>query len=305
MNAQQLVGLALQASVLMTVFGFGLRATLADVLYLTRRPWLLARSLGAMFVVMPLIAVMLTRIVHLLPSVAIAMIALAISPTPPLLPGKQGKAGGHASYAVGLMTIAGLLSIVVVPLGTQILGRALGQPFQISIGAVAQVVLVTTLLPLALGMGLAAGAPAFADRIAKPIAAVAGFLLAGGMLALLAAAFPAVMALIGNGTVLAIMAFVAAGLAVGHFAAGSQADNQIVLALSTASRHPAIALAVAKANFPDEPHLGAAVLLFLLVGGLVSAPYLAWQRRRSPGIIGPADHSPAGDVGSAPTSQPR
>jgi BASS family bile acid:Na+ symporter len=258
-----------------------------------------------MFVVMPLIAVALTRMVHLLPSVAIAMIALAISPTPPLLPGKQGKAGGHASYAFGLMTIAALLSIVVVPLGTQILGRALGQPFQISTGAVAQVVLVTTLLPLALGMGLAAGAPAFADRIAKPVAAVAGFLLAGGMLALLAGALPAVIALVGNGTVLAIVAFVAAGLAVGHFAAGSQTDNQIVLALSTASRHPAIALAVAKANFPDEPHLGAAVLLFLLVGGLVSGPYVAWQRRRLAGTVVPADDSPTNHVGSEITGHPR
>jgi BASS family bile acid:Na+ symporter len=154
-------------------------------------------------------------------------------------------------------------------------------------------------------MGLAAGAPAFADRIAKPVAAVAGFLLAGGMLALLAGALPAVIALVGNGTVLTIGVFVAAGLAVGHFAAGSQADNQIVLALSTASRHPAIALAVAKANFPDEPHLGAAVLLFLLVGGLVSGPYVAWQRRRLAATVAPATDRPAGHVGSAPTSHPR
>jgi bile acid:Na+ symporter, BASS family len=285
MNLQQLIGLGLQASILMTVFGFGLQAAVADILYLTRRPSLLARSLGAMFLVMPLIAIALAKMFELRPSVEIVMIALSISPIPPLLPGKEGKAGGHSSYALGLMAIVGLLSIAVVPIGLQILGRYSMQPLQMPAAAIARVVLVTTLLPLALGMGVKALMPAVADRVAKPIALVAQILLAVGMLAILAAALPALLALIGNGTLVATVAFVAAGLAVGHLAGGSRSDEQIVLALSTASRHPGIALAIATANFPDEPRLGATVLLFLLVGGLVGAPYVAWQRRRAQGIV--------------------
>jgi BASS family bile acid:Na+ symporter len=281
MTLQQLIGLGLQASILMTLFGFGLQATVADILYLTRRPLLLARSLGAMFLVMPLVAVALAKMFALRPSVEIAMIALSISPIPPLLPGKQSKAGGHSSYALGLMAIVGLLSIAVVPIGLQVLGRLSGQPFQMPAGAIAQVVLVTTLLPLAVGMGVKAFLPAAAERIAKPVARVATILLLAGMLVLLAAALPAMFALFGNGTLVATAAFVAAGLLVGHLAAGSRGDDQVVLALSTASRHPGIALAIAKANFPDEPHLGATMLLFLLVGGLVAGPYLAWQRRRA------------------------
>jgi len=280
MNVQQLVGLALQASILMTLFGFGLQATLADVTYVARRPALLARSLGAMYVVMPIVAVVLVQLFDFRASVEIAMIALSISPIPPLLPAKQGKAGGHSSYALGLMAIAGLVSIAVVPIGLQVLGRFSGQPFQMPAGAIARVVLVTTLLPLAVGMGLKALLPAVADRVAKPIALVAKVLLTGGMLALLVAALPAVLSLIGNGTVFAIVVFVAAGLAIGHLAGGSRSEEQIVLALSTASRHPGIALAVATTNFPDEPNVGATVLLFLLVGGLVGGPYLKWQRRR-------------------------
>ena len=280
MNLAQLVGLALQASILMTLFGFGLQATLADVTYVARRPALLARSLGAMYVVMPIVAVVLVQLFDFRPSVEIAMIALSISPIPPLLPAKQGKAGGHSSYALGLMAIAGLVSIAVVPIGLQVLGRFSGQPFQMPAGAIARVVLVTTLLPLAVGMGLKALLPAVADRVAKPIALVAKVLLTGGMLALLVAALPAVLSLIGNGTVFAIVVFVVAGLAIGHLAGGSRSEEQIVLALSTASRHPGIALAVARTNFPDEPNVGATVLLFLLVAGLVGGPYLKWQRRR-------------------------
>ncbi|MNW21381.1 hypothetical protein D3C71_2222690 [compost metagenome] len=52
-----------------------------------------------------------------------------------------------------------------------------------------------------------------------------------------------------------------------------------MLALSTASRHPAIALAIAKTNFPDEPFLAATIVLYLLVVTLLALPYVKWRRR--------------------------
>ena len=61
MTLQQSIVLALQASIFMTVFDFGLQATFDDVLYVVRRPSLLVRSLVAMFVIMPVMAVTLVR----------------------------------------------------------------------------------------------------------------------------------------------------------------------------------------------------------------------------------------------------
>ena len=96
--------------------------------------------------------------------------------------------------------------------------------------------------------------PAAAERMAPPAGLIAKVLLAAGILAVLAAVYPAVFALIGNGTILAMAAFVTAGLAVGHLLGGPRSDERVVLALSVASRHPAIALTVARVNFPDEPY---------------------------------------------------
>jgi hypothetical protein len=87
MTLAQLVMLALPASIILTVFGFGLQTTLTDVVSLTRRPSLLLRSGLAMFVIMPVLALLLVRWLELHPSVEIALVALAISPIPPLLPG--------------------------------------------------------------------------------------------------------------------------------------------------------------------------------------------------------------------------
>ena len=57
---QQLVSLTLQLSIVCIVFSLGLMSTMEDLLFLWRRPGLLLRSLVAMLVVMPVVAVGLT-----------------------------------------------------------------------------------------------------------------------------------------------------------------------------------------------------------------------------------------------------
>jgi bile acid:Na+ symporter, BASS family len=280
MTLQQALVLALQASIVMTVFSFGLRTVLDDVLYVMRRPWLLTRSLVAMFVIMPIVAVAFAMFFELRPSVEIALVALAISPIPPLLPGREQKAGGHASYALGLMMIAAVLSIGIVPAEVNLLGRYSMKPFAMSPGAIAGMALKAAVLPLVAGMLLRALLPAVAARIARPVEIIATVVLVASVLVLLAGTFTAVFALIGNGTIVAMAAFVLTGLAVGHVLGGPRAGDRLVLALSTASRHPAIALAIARANFPDEPHLAATIVLYLLVSLLIGVPYQVWQKRR-------------------------
>lgn len=281
MTLQALIVLAIQASIFLTVFGFGLGARLDDVLYLVRRPLLLARSLVAMFLVMPLVAVAMVKMFDLRPPVEIVLIALAISPLPPLLPKKQGKAGGHAAYGLALMAIVGVLSIATVPVMARLMGAYFGLPFAMPPAAIATVVLRMVVLPLAAGLIIRAALPALADRIAKPAEQLATVLLGLGVVVILIAMLPAALTLVGNGTLFALVAFVAIGLAVGHLLGGPKEDQDVVLALSTGSRHPAIALAIARANFPDEPNLAATVVLYLLVGAIVGMVYMAWLRRRS------------------------
>ncbi len=280
MTLLQAIMLTLQVSILMTVFSFGLRTTPDDVLGVVRRPLLLGRSLVAMFVVMPIVAIAMARAFELRPAVEIALAALAISPIPPLLPGREQKAGGDANFALGLMAIVGALSIFIVPAAVDIFSRYFTRPLAMSSGAIADIILKAALLPLAAGMVFRAVWPAVSARIAKPVELIAKVLLAIGVVALLAGAARAMLAMAGNGSIIAMAAFVVVGLGVGHVLGGPNAENRLVLALSTASRHPAIALALAKANFPDEPFLGATILLYLVVSLLIGIPYQVWQKRK-------------------------
>lgn len=279
MTLQQVIALALQASIVMTVFAFGLQATLADVLYVVRRPSLLGRSLVAMFVVMPIVAVALVSGFVLRPAVEAALLALAVSPIPPLLPSKERKKGGNVAYGLGLMVIVGALSIVFVPLAVELLGRYFLRPFAMPYWTVARIIGISTILPLAAGLVGRALLPAVAERVVAPVALVAKVLLVLALLPVLLKVAPAAWGLIGNGSIGAMIAFAVAGLAAGHVLGGPDPEHSVVLALSTATRHPAIALAVAQANFPDEPYLGASIILYFAVSILVGIPYLTWRQR--------------------------
>lgn len=164
MDLKQLVMLAFQVSILCTVLGFGLRATPSDLLYLTRRPGLGIRSLLAVLVIVP-VAVVLATVFNFRPTAEIALIALAISPVPPLLPKKEAKAGGDQSYALALMVMLAVLAVGTVPLSAEILERIFGRPLGAAPGAIARVVLIAAVLPLAVGMAARAMLPGLADKI--------------------------------------------------------------------------------------------------------------------------------------------
>lgn len=282
MSLQTLIPIVLKASVLLSVLAIGLAASAQDATYLFRRPGELIRALFAMNVLMPLFAVALVLLFDLNPAVKIALVMLSVSPIPPLLPKKIVKAGDTDSYAIGLLIAVGLLAIIYVPLAMEILEKVFNIPLQMTMASVATLIFMTVLLPLGLGIGVHTLAPALAERLAKPILQVAGIALLACVVAILFAAAPVIWKLIGNGTVIALAAFVLVGLAIGHFLGGPNPENRTVLAISTASRHPGIAIALAVANFPEQKLAMAAVLLYLLVDAIVSIPYHLWIRRRQP-----------------------
>jgi BASS family bile acid:Na+ symporter len=278
MDLKQLVILALQASVLATVFGFGLNTKPADLQYLFRHPGLLVRSLVSVFVVMPVVAVLLVRLFNFQQTIAIALVALAISPVPPLLPQREMKAGADRAYGLGLMALLSLVAIVAAPLALKILELITEQPLAMAPASIARIVLVMTVVPLGAGMAVRAMRPALAHWMERPVAMVAKVLLPPALLALLMLTASAIWALVLGGGLIAMVVFLIVGLAVGHVMGGPDPHQSIVLALSTATRHPAIALSIATANFPEQ-RFGAAIVLFTILALLVAIPYLAWQRR--------------------------
>jgi BASS family bile acid:Na+ symporter len=290
MELEQLATWALQLSILPIVFGLGLTTRIDDLLDTIRRPSLFARSLLAMFVLMPLVAVLLARALDVPQIVEVALIALAISPLPLLIPSTLTMLGGRASQAIALLATIVVLSIVVAPVLVELLQLSFGRTLTVSSGEVAAAVAATVLLPLFAGMLFRNVLPDVAERIELPISITGNVVLRLAALILLVMSWSAVWSLVGNGTIIAIAIFVVAGLAAGHVLGGPAPGERTVLALATAFRHPGIALGVAAANFPSENFV-AVILLYLLVSAIVGVPYAFWRRRVS------GDLSDAGAAG--------
>ena len=276
MDLQQLINWTFQLSIVAAAFGCGLKATTADVSDPMRQPEPLGRSLLAMFVIVPVVAVALVHAFDFPQGAEVALIALAISPLAALIPGNLIKAGRRPSCAVAPMATVALLSIAIVPLLAVLIGRFLGPPFVISPWRVASVIAATVLLPLVAGMAVRELRPALADRIALPAALLGTVLLRLATLALLVTSLHAIWALIANGTVIAVAVLVVVGFAAGHLLGGPDPDGRTVLALASGFRNPAVAIAAVGAS---DPHFAAAIVLYLLLGDIVGLPYAIWRQR--------------------------
>lgn len=280
MTVKALIVLVIQIAIVTTVFTYGLQATRDDLLYIVHRPGLLLRSLLAMLGLMPLVVVGCVYFLDLSQPTAIVLTALAISPVPPLLPKKQQKAGGVAPYGLGLLVVLAMVSIVTVPLSVAGFNWLFAEPIKADPAAIAQVVFKMIIAPLAVGMLVGRLAPRVSAHLIVPVRAVATLLLIAGVVVLLAGTWHQVGALVGHWSALAIVIFVLGGLVVGHLLGGPEPEHASVLALSCASRHPAIALALASTNYPGQ-QFAPTLVLYLIVATLLAIPYVKWQRSRS------------------------
>lgn len=283
MDPAHLVQLAIKTSILFLVFALGLRASIADTTTLVRAlfqpPNRLLRAVVAMNVVVPVVATAVALLFDLPLPVKVAMLAMAVAPIPPLLPGKQLKLGGASSYVFGLLVAVSLAAIVLVPLGVEVLGRLFGREAHFGATQVVTLVGTTILLPLVAGLMVRHFAPGFAGRAASPISRLGTIFLAAGLVPVLVKVAPAMLSLIGDGSVLAITVVVGAAILAGHALGGPDPDERTALSIAAAMRHPGIALSIAMLAVPEEPRVPAAILLYLLISVVATTVYGRWRQR--------------------------
>lgn len=278
MNWAEAAKAAFGISLAVLVFGSGLGARFSDVAALLRRPGLLARSLIAVLVIAPMLAIALVRVFDLNHEVAIALVALAVSPLPPLLPSRGEKAGGSAEYGLGLVLILAVLAVPMIAVSAAVLEGLFGRDYVITPWSIGRLLILSMLLPLVGGMTVARLSPSTALRLSGPIEKVQRWLLPIAMIVLLISAAPQMWLLLGNHTLVAVGIFAVASFAVGHLMGGPDRRDAAVLAFATSCRHPATALALVSANFPNtDAH--AAVALYGLVTAAIGAVYTVWFRR--------------------------
>jgi BASS family bile acid:Na+ symporter len=265
----------LKLCVAVLIFAIGLGSSLGDLTYLGRRPGLLLRSLLAMYVLVPLVALAFAKLLPLDAGVKAALLVLAVSAGAPLLPRKLSKLGGGA-YPFSLVVVSSLLAIVLVPAWVGLLGRHFGRDLDVSSATAATLIAKAFLAPLAAGMVLRLASPELCERASDLLMKIAGGVLTLAGLLLLAVNWRLLLQLQGPGMA-ALVALMIVALAIGHWLGGPTEDDRTALAIACATRHVGLAVLVA-ASFPGLRTV-AVVAAYSVASLLVSIPYLAWRRR--------------------------
>jgi BASS family bile acid:Na+ symporter len=270
-----LVVIALQAGIVCVVVATGLRSRWSDATYLLKRPGMLARSIIARNILVPLIALAIASVYAREPAVRAAMLVLSVTGVPPTLPESEFRAGSREQTALGILISQTLLAIVFVPAGLLAFNAILGTQVVVTSSEVVAVVGELTLVPFFVALVVSYVSHPFATRISLPIHRLGQMLLIAGTLAIAIAFSRTWIQLAGNGTLLAVALMVLASLAVGHALGGQRRHDRIALAIASASSHPGIAIAIVTGNARTAVvgQIVAAVLLYIVIGGLVIRGY--------------------------------
>lgn len=273
----------LKLFVTIIIFGIGLDSTPRDAIRLFRHPALLLRSLLAMYVLVPLTAVALVKLLDLPAGVEAALLVLAVSAGAPLLPRKLLGIGDGA-YIFSLVVVSSVLAVILVPLWLEALIPLFPRLPHIAPHHAARVLGESFFLPLLAGMAIRWLFPAFAARIGARVVGLAGLALTVSALALLAVNWHVAVEVRGPG-VAALAVLILVSLVIGHLLGGPNEEDRTALAVACATRHIGVAVVVAT----SMPGVRAAVVVsvYIAISVVVTLPYMRWRRKLAAGTRTP------------------
>ena len=263
----KVVPVAMLAFVVSSMLAVGVSLTVGQIMAPLRNGKLVSLSLLANFVLMPLGALVIARLLRLDEPLGIALLLLGTAAGAPFLPKLAGIAKSNLAFAVGLMVLLMVLTVLYMPLVLPLLLEGVS----IDPTKIARSLIILMLLPLGAGLLLKARLCDVADRIRTPLNRISSVSLALLIVLLLVTNIQKVIGLFGTRGILASILFLLSGIGIGWLLGGPAFGTKGVLALGTAQRNIAAALVVGGKNF-DDPNVLVMVVVVAVVGLLILMP---------------------------------
>lgn len=253
----------------------GLSLALAQIVAPLKNLRLLALSIVANFVIVPLLALSIAKAMHLEEPFATGLLLLALAAGAPFIPKLVQIARGNLAFAAGLMVLLMLGTAIDLPL---LLPRML-VGVEVDAWQIEQSLFLLMLLPLFVGLAVHAkfrSLPAWVVSSFRFIANVSGLVV---LVLIVVLNLQSVLQLFGTGAIFAGLVFVALSAFVGWLFGGSDRAIRDALGLGTGSRNVGAALLIGAKNFND-PRVNVMVIITALVGLVILLPIAsAWGRR--------------------------
>lgn len=255
-----LSGVSVQLFAIASMASIGFRYSLAEIVGPLHRFWAVIVALVANFVAVPLLAFVILHVIKLDPAYAIGLVLVAAAAGAPMIIKLTEMSGGDVAFSAGLLVLLIVVSIVYMPLVVPLLSSG----SEISPWAIANPLVLTMLLPLAVGLLVKRLAPT-----TGPILPVLRVVTNVSLLTLIVLTFalnlPLVIGVLGSGAILASLMFIVGAFGIGWVFGGAFGDAlRDEMALGTSQRNFAAALVVATESFAAPGVVVMAVVVSLV-----------------------------------------
>lgn len=286
MESQQLTNLV-ALTLLSLMFSLGLSLTLSEATSLLKQPGMLLRSVLAVVILPPLVAVGAGLLLPEASLLRAVVLALAAAPGAPLTTKRSLMAGGTLATAASLQVTASVLAVVTIPFwgviyeavfpvtNTLIPGTIVGDPV-----AVTKTVAVVQLAPIGIGILIRKFFPDMANRFELSVTKISNILFVTMILALLIKLLDLLLG-VGYLPFFVAIPVVAIWLTLGHFLGGADQESRSVFAIASIARNVGLAILLLQLNLPLEKAEQALplVLVFLLVGFSAGSIYSVLSKK--------------------------
>lgn len=262
-----------------TMFALGVVLHPGELRETLARPRAIGLGVAAQYLIMPSLGFAAATASGLPPALALGFIVVACAPGAMASNVIVYLAGGAVAYSIALTTVATVLSPLVTPALVSWLGSVyVDIPFR----PMMRTILLTTVLPLALGLGVRRllqyreGSLPFAERLAPAVAALAIVLICSYAVA----ANHVRLAAVGPSLLAVVVVVNALGYLLGWYAArlfGFDARHRLTLAIEVGMQNAGLGVVLALEHFDPESALPGAVFAVWCI--LTSAGAAAYLRR--------------------------
>ena len=258
---------AMLSFVVTSMLAMGAGLTVSQISAPLRNARLVVLALLANFVLMPLGALALAKVLWLDEPFGIGLLLLGCAAGAPFLPKLAELAKGNLAFAVGAMVLLMVVTVGYLPIVLPLLLPGVTvDPWNI-----ARSLILLMLLPLAAGLALKVRYEDLARRVKPVLDLISNISLILLVLLITAANIDKVLQVFGTRGILAGLLFIALGFGIGWLLGGSDGDTRRVMALGTSQRNIAAALVVASQSFSD-PKVVVMVIVVAIVGLIILMP---------------------------------
>jgi bile acid:Na+ symporter, BASS family len=272
---------AMLTFVVSSMLAMGAGLTVSQISEPLRNARLVVLALLANFVLMPLGALALAKVLWLEEPFGVGLLLLGCAAGAPFLPKLAELAKGNLAFAVGAMVLLMVVTVGYLPIVLPLMLPGV----TVDPGKIARSLILLMLLPLATGLVLKARYEDLARRVKPVLDWISNVSLILLVLLITAANIDKVLQVFGTRGILAGLLFIALGFGTGWLLGGPDADTRRVMALGTGQRNIAAALVVASQSFSDQK-----VVVMVIVVAIVGLIILMPLSRALASLIEPMRH---------------